>query len=137
MLRSRRQRPDRITPDAVEASARCGLHLPAPGELAERRQDGLLAFAHEAGHAHAVAPAAMQRAGRMQMAGQDKVRRVRLRMVAGGERADQMRLVDHRDVQRRWRIAGATAMRPLHSDGLAGVSCRPHSTVATSSVMAV
>ena len=68
------------------------------------------AFLHETRHAQAISAGSMQAASRVQMTGEHEVRRMALRMVATRERADEMRLVHHSDVERGWGIAGAAVV---------------------------
>ena len=89
-------------------------HGVAPGEGAEGGQGGLTGVAHKAGQAQPVARWAAQVNDRVVVTGEHKVGGVGLRMVAGGERADQPGLVDHLNVQFCWWVARAVVVVAAH-----------------------
>lgn len=90
-----RKLPHFLTTHRVQGHTRLRYNGVAASELAKRGQDGLACLDTETRQTQAVTRWALQLHGGMQVAGQHSMTGVKLWVVAGGERAHQMRLIDH------------------------------------------
>ena len=99
------QLPDRTTAYRKQLHTRLRRNRIATGKFAKRGQDGAPCFKYKARQTQAVTRWALQLHGRMLVACQHGLGGVQLRVVAGRERPDQIRLIDHFDIEFGRRIA--------------------------------
>lgn len=105
-----RQLPDCLPTCCIQLYTGSGRDVVASGKFSKRGQDSAAALKHKAWQAQAVTPRALQLHRWVQMPSQNRMGGVLLRVVAGGKRANQIRLVDHTDVEIFRRVASAAVM---------------------------